>query len=397
MSFLREYAATDVVARPALTMRWLADRPQELFAELRRDQPIFVTPNFVLVTRYADVFEVLSRDDVFLAGDRDDLLSPHDAALVRICVRQSDTELIAAAAQAAASQAVALGRTRGGLDIVADLAHRVASRVAAGYLGIGGPDDATLARWLDTIHVDYDAFRGHDTGTRHDALGAAAELGGYTFAMIAARRMRAAAGDPLGSDMLGRLTALQTVEHLQLGDRRVHSLLISLLIAIVEPLASAIVHALVTLLGRPEAAAAARTATLVGDDPGLWAVLREALRLHPPRQTLTRHCAHAYVLAQGTANEIVIRPGTTVLAAIAAAALDPEHVDAPDQFRPGRPDHHDFLFGHGLHACLGRNLAPPAIREACKALLVVGELHAAGPVRRSGARIVRAPVVLPSL
>lgn len=396
MSFLREYASTAVADRPALTIRWLGERPRELFAELRRDQPIFVTPNFVLVTRYADVFEVLSRDDVFHAGDRDDLLSPFDAALVRTCVRPSDAELIAGAAQGAALQALAQARARGGLDLVADLGQRVASRVANAYLGIGGPDDSTLARWLDTIRIDYDAFRGHDTGTRHDALSAAAELGGYTFAMIASRRMRTAAGEARLDDLLGRLTGMQAVDHLQLHDRRIHALLIGLIIALVEPLAAAIVHAMLALCERPAAAAIARSAAQAGDDPALWSALREALRLFPPRPALTRHCAQPYTLAQGTESEHVIRPGTVVLAAIGAAGLDPERVEAAEEFRPGRPTHHDFLFGHGAHACIGRNLAPAAIREACRPLLLAGELELAGPPRREGARIVRAQLVLPS-
>src|SRR5690606_28339343 len=66
MSFLGEYAASDVAARTGLTLRWLASRPRALFAELQREQPIFSTPKFVLVTRHAEVLEVLTRDDVFL-------------------------------------------------------------------------------------------------------------------------------------------------------------------------------------------------------------------------------------------------------------------------------------------------------------------------------------------
>ncbi|MFY0530915.1 hypothetical protein [Nannocystis pusilla] len=47
-------------------MRWLAERPRELFAELQRERPIFATPGLVLVTRQAEAIEVLTRGDVFL-------------------------------------------------------------------------------------------------------------------------------------------------------------------------------------------------------------------------------------------------------------------------------------------------------------------------------------------
>ena len=43
----------------------LAQNPEPLFAVLRRVKPIFLHKNTALVTRFEDVQEVLSRDDVF--------------------------------------------------------------------------------------------------------------------------------------------------------------------------------------------------------------------------------------------------------------------------------------------------------------------------------------------
>ena len=123
--------------------------------------------------------------------------------------------------------------------------------------------------------------------------------------------------------------------------------------------------------------------------------MREALRFNPPRQTVARICGQAYTLAKGTDRELVVRPGTLVLAATAAAAFDPERVDDPDHFRLGRPAHHDFLFGHGPHACLGRQLGAAAVREACKAVLLAGDIRQVGPLQRDGHRPLSLPIEFP--
>ena len=88
--------------------------------------------------------------------------------------------------------------------------------------------------------------------------------------------------------------------------------------------------------------------------------------------------------------------GATVVVAIAAAAFDPARVDEPEHFRVDRPEHPDFLFGEGPHACVGRQVAIAAIREACKALLGHA-FHLSGPLRRDGGRPISFPVGLAPL
>lgn len=409
MSFLREYAARDAHGRVALLSRWLGSRPGELFRELQREQPIFSTPQFVLVTRYAEALEVLTRGDVFLAhalearrrplfggfslDERESPRAAVEASLVRLCVRSEDSDRVAAIAREAATAAVTAAQSRGELEVVTELAQVVAGRVAASYLGVGGPDERTLVRWVEAIHRDVEANPTGDSEIHEEARAAAAELGGYTDAIVASRRAQHSSGRMAGDDVLGRLVALQDVAHLRLAESRLREVLIGLLVAAVEPIAASIALALGELLGRPEALQVARDAARAGDDEGLWAALREALRFSPPRQTVSRLCGQSYTLAKGTINQAVLRPGSVVVVATAAAAFDPERVDDPEQFRMGRPEHHDLLFGAGLHACLGRQVATAAIREGCKALLGL-ELRLAGPLRRNGARPISFPVAL---
>lgn len=411
MTFLREYAATDAAGRTRLTRRWLAERPRALFGELQREQPIFITPGFALVTRYVDVVEVLGRNDVFLAHalearrqpliggfSLDEHESPRaalEAGLLRVLVRPDDAALVGAAAREAAAAAMTIARDEGGFDLVADIGHGVAGRIAAAYVGVGGPDEVTLARWVGALARDIEDNPEDDPAIHHAARAALAELGGYTDVLIASRRSRAAIGAPVGDDLLGRLIALQPVDNLRLDDRRIRELLLGTLIALVEPIAAAITFAIAELLDRPEALGLARSVASADDDPGLWGILREALRFNPPRQTIARICGQAYTLAKGTDNEIVLRPGTLVLAATAAAAFDPERVDDPDHFRLGRPAHHDFLFGHGPHACIGRHLGAIAVREGCKAVLLAGDMRQVGPLQREGNRPIGLPIELP--
>ncbi|WAS98661.1 cytochrome P450 [Nannocystis punicea] len=409
MSFLREYAASEAGARTAVTLRWLAGRPRELFVELQREQPIFSTPSFVLLTRYAEALEVLTRGDVFLGhalearrqplfggfslDEREGPRAAVEAALVRLCVRGEDAERVATISHEAATAAVSAGRRAGRFDVVRDLAHVVAGRVAAEYLGVGGPEESTLVRWVEAIGRDIEDNPTDDSEIHEEARAAAAELGGYTDTMVASRRAQRSSGRMAGDDVLGRLVALQNVAHLRLEERRLREVLLGLLVAGIEPIACSIGLALGELIDRPEALRMARAAAKAGDDDGLWAVLREALRFSPPRLTVSRICGEDYTLAKGTANEVVLHAGVTVVVATAAAAFDPERVDDPEHFRLHRPDHHDFLFGEGPHGCLARQVAIAAVREGCKALLG-HEFRLSGPLRRDGGRPIAFPVAL---
>lgn len=398
MSFLREYAATDPAARTTLTLRWLSSRPRELFRELQEQQPIFTTPGFVLVTRYAEAMEVLTRGDVFGAqalearrkalfggfslDERDGPQAAVEASVVRLCVRMEDADQVAAIAAEAATTALASGRARGRLDVVSDLAHVVAGRVAAQYFGIGSPEENSLVQWVDAIARDVEDNPGDDPDIHDEALMAVAELGGYLDAVIGARRSQKSYGRAPMGDVLGRLLALQDVPDLRLDERRVREVMLGLLVASIERIAASIALALGELIDRPGALQVARTAIELEDDLAVWTVLREALRFAPPRQTVSRICCQPYTLARGTAHETTLQPGATVVVALDAAAFDPERVEDPEHFRLGRPEQHDFLFGHGPHACLGRHVAIAAIREGCKPLLA-GDFHLSGPLRRN--------------
>jgi cytochrome P450 len=401
MSFLRAYAALDAgdpaatsAARVALTRAWLLERPHALFAELRQDQPIFTTPGFVLLTRHAEVREVLSRDDVFSATPYAAALQPlfgafvlasddgpiheRDAAVLRLTIRRADLEDIAAAAEQAAGVAVAAGRVDDRLDAVRDLARPVVADFIARYLGVAGPEPEMLLRWARTLTRAAFCNDDEELALVDAAREAAAELAGYIDVTLASRRTQMLVGGPPGVDAIGRLLALQLAESARLDDRRVRELLIGVIASAAEPTIAATAHTIAELARRPEVQAQA-IAALAADDPApLAAIVDEALRLAPPLWTPVRLCTRSFTLAKGTANETVLRRGVRVLASTHAAGLDPAEVDAPELFRPGRRAHLPLGFGAGLHACLGRHVAPILVRAAVTALLRVGPVRLVG-------------------
>ncbi|SEG73585.1 Cytochrome P450 [Thermomonospora echinospora] len=64
-----------------------------------------------------------------------------------------------------------------------------------------------------------------------------------------------------------------------------------------------------------------------------------------------------------------IRAGETVVAALAAANRDPEQFPGPDELDLTREPSHHVAFGHGVHQCLGQQLARVEMQIALPALL----------------------------
>lgn len=410
MSFLRAYTAVDAgdpgataAARQALLRQWMQHKPHALYAELRHEHPIFATPQFVLVTRHADVREVLLRDDVFSTAPHAERLQPlihnfmlgddgswheRDAALLQLVLRRADLDEIASIAEQSAGVAVATrgggkgsmgGRTRARpgdrMDGVTGLARPLVSDFLGRYFGVFGPETEILLRWTRALTRAIFCNDSNDPALLDAAREAKAELGGYLDVMLASRRTLLAVGRSAGTDAVGRLLALQLAETGRPDDRRLRDLLIGMLVVASEPMIAAVAHVVHEILSRPEIQTQALESLAPEQTATLAAIVDEALRFAPPLWTPMRLCTTAFTLARGTANETVLRPGTRVLASGFSAGFDLAEVDEPDEFRPGRRTHQSLGFGVGLHACLGRHVAPVLARAAVAALLRNGRVQ----------------------
>ncbi|MBT0774015.1 cytochrome P450 [Kineosporia sp. J2-2] len=112
-------------------------------------------------------------------------------------------------------------------------------------------------------------------------------------------------------------------------------------------------------------------------DPSLWPpVIEELLRVLSVADTIPLRVSTAPVeLSGGT-----VPAGEGIVALLAAANHDPAEFPDPDRVDPDRTQKHHLAFGHGIHQCLGQNLARVELHEALAALFGrMPALHEADP------------------
>ena len=410
-AFLREYEsaigtdpASTAAAKARVAGKWASEKPAEMYAELRGNHPIFVTPLFTFVTRYDDVIEVLERHDVFsvrvndkkmqplvgafILGTDDGPESERAVSLLRLAVRREDLPRIQDFLRQSVQECISEVASTGRMELISALSRRVPARFVGHYFGVPGPDEATLMRWARTLFHDIFINLQNIPEIHQAAATSAKEMGAYIDALIAERRKQAG-GVGAKDDVLGRMLQMQSAPPTHLDDSRVRDNLVGSITGVIETTSKAIANLLDELLRRPEALAAAQKAAREDDDETLRAYIYEALRLKPQNTALVRFCERPYTLARGTARETNIPRGAVLFAANASAMMDPDHVEAPHEFRINRPADNHLHFGYGMHACLGRYISPLQIHEVCKGVLRLnglrraagtdGELRYAGP------------------
>jgi cytochrome P450 len=210
----------------------------------------------------------------------------------------------------------------------------------------------------------------------------------YLIALVRRRVGELQAGGA-GKDPVSRLVRLVVSQALRFDTARVVLNVGGLLIGAVETTSHAAVNALSFLLERPDLLAAARAAAASDDPAAVDGFVYEALRFHPPFPYFFRVCEHDTVLSRGTDHETGVAAGTTVLGVTRSANFDPAAVAEPDRFVPGRELGAGFLFGSGLHECLGRAIGAAMIPEIVRQALRLDDLSV-GPVDRKGGPVPEA-------
>jgi hypothetical protein len=171
-------------------IRWLTSpgflRP--VFTLLRKMFPILVLGKRAVVTRHADVIEVLTRDTDFTIAEINEALisentgpfilgwdrSPRydtEAATLREAVRKDDLESIRSLVKHNATELVAAARPSGEIDVVNGRARVVARRPVGSNFGIPTPDDPMIKiRWKRKIFHAIYANPTNDAKVQSDAL-----------------------------------------------------------------------------------------------------------------------------------------------------------------------------------------------------------------------------------
>ena len=148
-----------------------------------------------------------------------------------------------------------------------------------------------------------------------------------------------------------------------------------LLIGAVETTSHAVCNAVEFFLAHPGLLAAAREAARSADKEQLDGHVFEALRFSPTFPYFFRTVTAPTVLGRGEPHELMLEPGETVIALSHAAMFDERAVSAPETFDPQRGLTANFVFGLGIHECLGRAIGAVMIPEIVRQAVLLDGLE----------------------
>lgn len=400
MGFLEVYDATPDAGKARVLLGALAQDLMAVTAELRDQRPILQAPGgIVLVTRFRDVEEVLSRNLVFTVKPYQPKMDPsvgpfmlardgtvynqRDKGIMRALIQQADMPGVRARVATLAKRAVARGASDDfRLELVSQVTRLVPVQLTGAYFGFPGPDEATMMAWSRA--TQHDMFRNptNDPAVHARNVQAGAEMRTWLTAFLPDRRSQVAA-DPGPDDVVARMLRLVSPASISFDFERIMTNTMGLLVGGIETTSAAIVQAIDQLLDRPPVLAAALAAAKSGDPGAFDAYFWEALRFNPMNPFVARLSVADYTVAAGTARAAEIKAGSVVLASNASAMHDAAELPAPEQFRTDRPPYHYMHFGFGDHVCLGDQVSLQQAPEIARQILLAGyTVRADGPAGR---------------
>jgi cytochrome P450 len=389
MSFLETFdSVADPAARMALFFNALQADWRSLFAELRETRPVLDLPVMTVVTRWADVVDLLSRNEIFrvtYAPHMDPSVGPfmlgrdgavqnwQDKSAMRTLLRWDDLPAIRATAGKVASDALraATQGTGGEFDVVATVSRLVPLKIVQRCFGFPGPDDATMLAWSRATQADMFHNLTNDPVLLQSNIAAGQAMQAWVASFVDARQPWTEAA---GEDTVSRLLRLTGLGLSGLDRQGVISNVCGLLVGAIETASQAIVNATEQILLNPVQADLATKAAQTGDDAALDAIVWEALRFSPMTTLVLRVAAAAAVIAPGSNHQVTVPAGRAVAAGIGSAMFDPAVFPAPDDFQT-RPRNLYLHVGFGAHICLGQYVAYEIIPETVRQILLVPGLH----------------------
>ncbi|WP_086841038.1 cytochrome P450 [Amycolatopsis kentuckyensis] len=217
-------------------------------------------------------------------------------------------------------------------DLVGDLATQVPSRMICELLGVPLESreffqDRTLVLQLPG-------------STPQQQLAAAEDLNKFLDELVTEKELRPS------DDVLGRLIVRNRGTGVYTHDLLV-GMAQNLLIGGHETTINAIALGTIGLLQRPEVIAALQA------DPGLIvSTVEEILRYYPIFDVMVRVAKEDIEIGG-----VTIKAGDGVVLALGSSNRDEARFADADTFDAHRGDRHHITFGHGIHQCLGQNLA----------------------------------------
>jgi cytochrome P450 len=245
----------------------------------------------------------------------------------------------------------------GRADLIRRYASPLASHTLAAFLGMG----EEFGTRLEEHSVMFE--RAQDEGDAEAVEAANAVLYEYAREVLAAQRRRDDPASVAGALAAGRVEGRPLTDDEIVGSLR--QIFIAGHIAVAAALGSAVRHL----------AEDAGLQDLLRGEPGLVpAAVEEMLRLHTPNQGFARTATEDVRI-----RDTVIRAGEQVALVYTSANRDPGVFADPDRFDLGRGTVRHLAFGHGVHKCVGMELARLELRTGITALLAAtGAFRLAG-------------------
>ncbi|MET9489581.1 cytochrome P450 [Nocardia sp. NPDC006630] len=344
--------------------------PYPMYRELRANTPVHKTLGMWVLTRHADVKTVLL-DRSFSAGLIPQLVSAQaerlgqgevarierlgrkslvftdnpDHARLRGLVNRVFTAAAAVAelrpvATDIAGRLMTSARAAGGLDVIADFAAPLPISVLCEWMALPEELRARVGPWTHDIRflLEPGLMKAADFARVREVV---EEFAAALDEVLAQRRKQP------GADLISRLLAARTTGGDVLSDEELVFVCLMCFVAGNETTKSLIGNGTLALLRHP-----AQAAKLRSTPDAVKSVVVEALRYDSPLQ-LTKRLATRDVEIGGR----IIRTGDQVLVCLGAANRDPEIFERPDEFDLTRDASGHLAFGHGMHGCLGGQLA----------------------------------------
>ncbi|MFP5070378.1 cytochrome P450 family protein [Pseudonocardia nantongensis] len=332
--------------------------PYPAYAALRESEPVrkLALPDgeMWLLTRHADVREAfvdprLSKDWRYTLPEeqRADmpaaptpmmiLMDPPDHTRLRKLVSRSFTvrrmSELQPRVEEIAADLLARMPEDGTVDLMREYAFLVPVQVICELLGVPAEDRDDFSAWSSVLV---------DESPADDKNAAMGKLYGYLSELIA--RKRTEPDDAL----LSSLIEVSDTDGDRLSSEELVAMAVMLLIAGHETTVNLIGNGVLALLTHPD-----ELARLQADPSLITSAVEEFLRFDSP----VAQAPIRFTAEEVTYSGVTIPAGEMVMLGLAAANRDGDWVERPDQLDLGRDTSGGVFFGHGVHFCLGAQLA----------------------------------------
>ncbi len=343
-------ALTDCLYNPSTAA--FQDELWDVYRVMRDEHPVYHDPrgSFIALTRFADVWEAVHDPEGFssLVDEQQNFLPqliymdpPRHSELRSLISRAFTPKRVAeieGLVRRVARHLIDDIAAAGGCDLQRDYAAVVPSVVIARMIGVTDEHIESFRSWTDSFLE----IQGPD-----DYAVATTKIYGL-FAELLEERRRS----PRDDLMTALLEA--EVDGQRLSDNELLGFCLLLILAGNDTTTSLIGSASVLLARHPDQRARLQ------QEPERWAnAVEEVTRIESPVQALPRTATRP-----ATFHGVTIPAGSRVMLVWGAANHDDREFTDPERFDVTRTISRHLAFGHGIHYCLGSNLARLEARVA---------------------------------